>query len=644
MRSSAGTSAIPITEGFGYSAFKAPCRPGASPLPVLARIHPGTADEMLRYDIFYLMAALLASPVVAARLFGTGKWRTDWRGRFGHVGVLDVQALPTDDAPGSGGSANPVAAASEVTTAASEVTAAASEVTATASEVTATASDTPASADRPDGAPARPQPPTVLVHGVSVGEVAATRQLVDRLAASARLVVSSTTDTGVERARSLYAAHHPVVRYPLDLSWMVRRFLDAVRPDVVALTELEVWPNFVTECTRRGIPVCVVNGRLSASSYRGYRRARGWMRPIFRQLAAVGAQNEVYARRFADLGVPRDRVRVTDTMKWDTSGRPLPGRPATAATATELPAAEALAADPAATELPATEALATDPATEALATDPAAEALATDPTTEALATDSAATDPATDSPATTLPAAEALAVILGLDRSRPLIVAGSTGPGEEEELIATRPPAAQLLLVPRKPERFDAVAALHPGIRRRSRAGGGSSDPEGATPANEAVPPPSGHVAGRAHPRENYTADRGHPPAPDPAAPTPTDLYLLDTMGELELAYTLADVAIVGRSFAPLGGSDPIPPVAAGCATIIGPRHENFADVVSALRAAGGVTVTSSPKEAMEAAARLLQDAAARRRMARRGRSVIEERRGASARSAELVLGLLGGG
>ena len=442
---------------------------------------------MLRYDLFYLIAALLASPVVAARL-ARGKWRTDWRGRFGHVGAPD----------------------------------------------------------------ACPQPPTVLVHGVSVGEVAAARQLVDLLAARARVVVSSSTDTGIARALSLYGAHHPVVRYPLDLSWMVRRFLDAVRPDVVALTELEVWPNFVTECTRRGIPVCVVNGRMSASSYRGYRRARRWVRPLFRQLAAVGAQNEGYADRFVDLGVPRNRVRVTDTMKWDTSGRPLPGLPASEAPATELPAAEALAAD------------------------------------------------------------------LDLDRTRPLIVAGSTGPGEEKELIATRPPAAQLLLVPRKPERFDDVAALHPAIRRRSRSRSRSRDPEGIATAKEAVPPPSGHIG-----------DRAHPP----------DLFLLDTMGELELAYTLADVAIVGRSFAAMGGSDPIPPVAAGCATIIGPHHENFAEVVSALRAGGGITVTGAP---MAAAAPLLDDPDTRLRMARRGQRVIEEHRGASARSSELVLGLLG--
>ena len=425
---------------------------------------------MLRYDIFYLTAALLAGPLLVVRRFARGKWRTDWKGRFGHVGALD------------------------------------------------------------QGGATRSRRPTVLVHGVSVGEVAATRELVGRLAARARVVVSSTTDTGVARARSLYGTRHPVVRYPLDLSWMVRRFLDAVRPDVVALIELEVWPNLVTECTRRGIPVCVVNGRLSASSYRGYRRAQGWMRPIFRQLAAVGAQNELYARRFADLGVPRDRVRVTDTMKWDTSGCPPSSSPATDRAATPPPAAEALAAD------------------------------------------------------------------LGLDRSRLLIVAGSTGPGEEEELIATRPAAAQLLLVPRKPERFDAVAALHPGIRRRSDSRS--------------------------------------------AAPAPTDIFLLDTMGELESAYALADVAIVGRSFTPMGGSDPIPSVASGCATIIGPHHDNFADVVSALAAGGGITVTDAP---MAAAARLLEDEDARRRMARNGQRVIEEHRGASARAADLVLGLLAG-
>ena len=487
---------------------------------------------MLRYDIFYLVAALLTSPVLVARLLRGGKWKTDWRGRFGQV-----------DAAAAGG-------------AASTPSGRATSISAGRGDVNLRGGATPA-------------PPTVLVHGVSVGEVAATRELVARLAGPARVVVSATTDTGVARARSLYGTRHPVVRYPFDLSWMVRRFLDAVQPDAVVLTELEVWPNFVTECTRRGVPVCVVNGRLSAASYRGYRRARGWVGPVFGQLAAVAAQHEVYARRFADLGVPPERVEITGTMKWDTSGRP-PSGPAAAARA------------------------------------------------------------------------QALAGALGIDRSRPIIVAGSTGPGEEQELIATRPPAAQLLLVPRKPERFDAVAALHPAIRRRSHHRGdaatgdrtGRRDPDGPPTRRSR----SHHRAAGASahpPADPATAAPAHPPA-DPA--TPTDLFLLDTMGELELAYGLADIAIVGRSFVPMGGSDPIPAVAAGCPTLIGPHHDNFAEVVAALEAGGGIVVTDSP---MEAATRLLEDPKACRRLARNGQRVIGEHRGASARSAEMVLGLL---
>ena len=572
---------------------------------------------MLRYDIFYLVTALLASPVVAVRLLSTGKWRTDWRGRFGHVGRRDE-----DSGRRGGDEAQAPAPASDVP---------APAVGAPGLPAAASGSPTP-SAPIPSAATPAPHPPTVLVHGVSVGEVAATRKLVGRLARHARVVVSSTTDTGVERARSLYGTRHAVVRYPFDLSWMVRRFLDAVRPDVVALTELEVWPNFVTECTRRGIPVCVVNGRLSASSHRGYRCARGWVAPVFRQLAAVGAQNETYARRFADLGVPPDRMHVTDTMKWDTS--------APAADSRTGPRTSPADTDPRTGPR-------TSPAAAAARTGPAADDPRGSPDADPR-TGPAAAGPRTGPADPRPPAAEALAAALGIDPARPLIVAGSTGPGEEAKLIAARPPAAQLLLVPRKPERFDTVAALDPGIRRRS------AHPETNTPAHphadpaaqpRADNPAQPHAAPAAHPRAGPTAQPHADPAahPSAAAGPRTDLFLLDTMGELELAYALADVAVVGRSFTPTGGSDPIPPVAAGCATLIGPHHENFAHVVAALRAGGGLTVASSPEDAMQTAALLLRDADARRRMARNGQRVVDEHRGASARSAELVLELVVG-
>ena len=245
---------------------------------------------MLRYDIFYLTGALLASPVLLARTLRTGKWRTDWKARFGHLAPLDgLRAGSTVTGDATGGMWV---------------------------------------ASRVRGGVAEPAPPSHRAGprgqcGRGRGHPGTGRETWH---GRARVVVSSTTDTGVERARSLYGGRHPVVRYPFDLSWMVRRFLDAVRPDAVALAELEVWPNFVSECTRRGIPVCVVNGRLSTPSYRGYQRARRWVRPVFRQLTAVGAQNEVYARRFVELGTPA-RTGAGDRHHEVGHLRPPPNRP-----------------------------------------------------------------------------------------------------------------------------------------------------------------------------------------------------------------------------------------------------------------------------------------------------------------------------
>ncbi|MCW5775861.1 MAG: hypothetical protein KIS87_05380, partial [Phycisphaeraceae bacterium] len=161
--------------------------------------------------------------------------------------------------------------------------------------------------------------PRVLVHAVSVGEVNAVREFVPTLAERTEVVVAASTDTGIARARELFADRHLVVRYPLDASGAVRRFLDAVRPDAVALVELELWPNFVRECVRRAIPVGVVNGRLSDRSFRGYRRIRPFIGASFRSLAFAGVQDETYAERFRAMGTPPDRVHVTGAMKFDAA-------------------------------------------------------------------------------------------------------------------------------------------------------------------------------------------------------------------------------------------------------------------------------------------------------------------------------------
>ncbi|MCL4220843.1 MAG: hypothetical protein KJZ65_05700 [Phycisphaerales bacterium] len=165
--------------------------------------------------------------------------------------------------------------------------------------------------------PVSQERPRVLVHAVSVGEVSALRPLVPMLLDKYDVVISVSTDTGIARARELFGSTCRVVRFPLDFSCSVERFLDAVRPHAVAMVELEVWPNFVAACARRRIPVGVINGRLSAKSFRGYRRVRPLLRQTFGRLSLVGAQDEAYRERFVAMGVPGERCRVTGSMKWD---------------------------------------------------------------------------------------------------------------------------------------------------------------------------------------------------------------------------------------------------------------------------------------------------------------------------------------
>ncbi|MEO1007693.1 MAG: glycosyltransferase N-terminal domain-containing protein [Planctomycetota bacterium] len=364
--------------------------------------------------------------------------------------------------------------------------------------------------------------PVVLVHAVSVGEAGALRALVPLLTPHARVVVSATTDTGLARARDLYGETCRVVRYPLDATFAVRRFLDAVEPDVVALTELELWPNFVSACRRRGVPIAIVNGRISERSFRGYMKIRPLLRRSFAALSAVGAQDEGFARRFVALGVPEDRVRVAGSLKWDSARDPAPG---------------GLSAK-----------------------------------------------------------AEALAAELGIDRSRLLVVAGSTAPGEEHLLHLACD--GLLLVAPRRPERFDEVAASLPrSVRRSARTPG-----QGAS------------------------------------------RFVLDSLGELGFAYELADVVVMGRSFGDRGGSlqgsDPMEPAALGKPVLIGPAHANFARVVQQLEASGGLRVVEA-NGVRAAVGALLADDDARKAMGVAARRCVEEHRGASAANAEMLLSLV---
>lgn len=405
----------------------------------------------------YLLAAVLASPIWLPRMIRTGKIRTDWPARLGRGSVL------------------------------------------------------PSAPDKR---------PRLLIHAVSVGELNAIRQLVDQITArddAPELVLATTTDTGYAHAQRLYSERLSVVRFPFDVSFAVDQFLGRVCPDAVALVELEVWPNFVAACRSRSIPVAVINGRLTERSAKRYGYIRSFISGAFGALELVAVQSRGYADRFHSLGVPRDRIHIVGTMKWDT----------------------AMIADE-------------------------------------------------------VPGSVALAEAMGIDRSRPLVVAGSTAPEEHALLHRAVPENAQLLCAPRKPEWFNNAADALPGCARRSRSDRGSA----------------------------------------------TGRFLLDTIGELRQAYALADIVVIGRTFVPLGGSDMIEPIALGKPTIIGPHVDNFAETAQSLLEGDGLWHTNQAGLA-GAIRSLLADADRRHDLAERGRAVIRRHQGATARHVELLMPLL---
>jgi 3-deoxy-D-manno-octulosonic-acid transferase len=166
--------------------------------------------------------------------------------------------------------------------------------------------------------------PALLIHAVSVGEVNSTPALVAELRRrrpGVRFLITTTTETGFERSRQLYRDDPDVAlaRFPLDFTVRVDRLLDRVRPAAVVLMELEVWPNFMRQCGRRGIPVMVANGRVTLPALRRYRFGGPVTRAMFARLAAAGVQDPTYADRFAQLGVPRDRIAIVGTMKFDSA-------------------------------------------------------------------------------------------------------------------------------------------------------------------------------------------------------------------------------------------------------------------------------------------------------------------------------------
>jgi len=159
---------------------------------------------------------------------------------------------------------------------------------------------------------------TLWIHCSSVGEVNLAKPIVARLKKSRpdlQIHVTAFTLAGRENAVKSFPDAR-VSYFPLDFGGSVRRALRRIKPVGVVLVELEVWPNFVRRCAKEGVPVSVVNGRMSERSFGRYRFWGGFFRPVFRRLRAVGAQSETYAQRLREMGAS---PVVTGNLKYDAA-------------------------------------------------------------------------------------------------------------------------------------------------------------------------------------------------------------------------------------------------------------------------------------------------------------------------------------
>jgi 3-deoxy-D-manno-octulosonic-acid transferase len=162
----------------------------------------------------------------------------------------------------------------------------------------------------------------IWIHAVSVGEVNLCTQLIHALeprVPNAKIVVSTTTTTGMGELRSRLPTHISKIYYPVDRRKCVSRALAVIHPSVIVLVEAEIWPNFIWRAQKLNIPLLLANARLSDRSYRGYKKFGFLFRPLFASFTGIGAQNEPDAARLREIGCRPEVIRVVGNLKFDAA-------------------------------------------------------------------------------------------------------------------------------------------------------------------------------------------------------------------------------------------------------------------------------------------------------------------------------------
>ncbi|ANS84169.1 Lipid IV(A) 3-deoxy-D-manno-octulosonic acid transferase [Vibrio scophthalmi] len=368
----------------------------------------------------------------------------------------------------------------------------------------------------------------IWIHAVSVGECIAATPLIKAIKAECpeqTIVVTTTTSTGAEQIEKLGdLVEH---RYmPIDFSFAVRGFLRTIQPEKMLIIETELWPNTLHTVHSAGIPIIVVNARLSEKSCLNYARLQPLFNLIQPCLSKVLCQSQADAERFARLGIQQEKLEITGSIKFDIQisdtikqkGKELRGK---------------------------------------------------------------------------------------LGNNRPIWIAASTHKGEDELLLAAHQevlkqhPNALMILVPRHPERFNAVFEL----------------------SNEAQ-----FKTVRRTSNETVTED--------------TQVYLGDTMGEMLILMGAADISFIGGSLLgdKVGGHNVLEPAALGVPVITGPSYFNFKEITDELVAKHGIWLKSAD-ELSEALITLFEQPHAREQLIAGANKMVTCNQGALKQTLQLIRG-----
>lgn len=161
----------------------------------------------------------------------------------------------------------------------------------------------------------------IMYHGVSVGEVIALENLIKKTKETFpdyKIVVTTGTKTGQEIAHKKYDNIADFITYfPFDITICVELFLKKINPTVVLIAETELWPTFASYCKMKNIPLFVINGRISDSTFKSYRLLKGFFKELFKNYTKILTQSEEDRQKFIEIGAPAQKTQVMKNLKFD---------------------------------------------------------------------------------------------------------------------------------------------------------------------------------------------------------------------------------------------------------------------------------------------------------------------------------------